>query len=589
MNLIAMHSGQEAFQIPFSKDSLFPTGFWKTSAQAMRTKGNVRVVVFGGQGSGKTTLFNKLTGSSEQTSDGVHTCTRVNCTKGVETPAGLPSLKHVDVVDTPGMATTKVHYDDSFQLREALVRKPVNLIVVVMACPTETRSSTAITLLKPLDKIMNCNAFLMDQLGVQASKKVAGGPKSRTKVMLVMTHRDKFNLRRDLWRQYIHELRTEYFWVGPVVLVDTKKVSSSNLIGNIIIPAMCMEPREYSIPMVEFCARFPISRKLSREDQEKVLAKQNEFNTAMVAAMNKFNETKKARVQSGSYSFLEKLGPSLDAVLRFLDDVYERTTLEALADLESKPGAVVRVDDLWTGTDEAVNVRLVEKWNAIKSHFGEAYENNKRILAQAVPTRPVDAIYKRCNHCPCVYVKPVGCDFGTHCGKTVGGSDMLPFTYEYDMRTNRFDIVESSNKCLFEQIAYKFRKNFSDMQNRNVAQFFGRQEIRHPPTPKGAVGFEQGCGREIKWETMIPLSLEELQDYKLVPEYIEYAVTTTETAGTALGAKAELIKNQIGITDDLPVAAVLDRAWTELGLGTRKPSSLMEKASQILAELGVQL
>jgi len=549
-----------------------------SSAMAMRIGGNVRVVLIGSQGTGKTTLFNRLTGATQETSSGVKTCTRTNTAGRVQTP--VANLNHVEIVDSPGSASEDVHYDDSFELREALVRKPVNLIVVVMACPQETRSSTAITSLKPLDKIMNCNAFLMDQYGVTAARN-GSGKSSRTKVMLAMTHKDKFGLDPSCWDEYVRDIRIAYPWVGPVVFMDTKRAPLSNLMGNIVIPAMCMDPRDYSIPMVEFCARFPIAREMSCEDQDKVLAKQNEFNTAMVAAMAKFNETKAARALSGSSVFLEKVGPSLDCVIRFMDDIYERKTLEALAVLERVP-----VDDLWINTEEAINLRRVEKWNAIKSHFGEAYEINKRILAQAFPTRQIDAIYKRCPHCKCVYVKPVGCDFGTRCGKSAGGSDTLPFTYSYEASTNRFDILESSSQCLFERAAYTSRRQFAAMQRRFSQAFWAEEETR-APTPPGSAGFEKGCNREIRWETMTPLTLQEMKDLGLIPEYIEYAVTASATAGTGFGPKVQQIKQELGITGDIAPKALAERAWSELELDpATKPQSLAQQLDHLLAELG---
>merc|ERR1712110_1216170 len=163
----------------------------------------------------------------------------------------------------------------------------------------------------------------------------------------------------------------------------------------------------------------------------------------MALALAKLNEIKADRHSSGyasSSSHVDKIGPSMDCIIRFLDDLYERKTLEAVSVLEGVP-----VDDLWAGTNEDINLRRVEKWNAVKSKMGEGYERNKQLLNQAFPTRPIDAIYKRCNHCQVVYVKPTGCDFGTICGNSVGGADSLPFTYEY-VESKSFDIRADSSR-----------------------------------------------------------------------------------------------------------------------------------------------
>merc|ERR1719414_885250 len=155
---------------------------------------------------------------------------------------------------------------------------------------------------------------------------------------------------------------------------------------------------------------------------------------------------------STSSGSVDKMGPTVDCILRFLDDLYERKTLEALALLED-----VSVDDLWVGTDEDDNLRKVEKWNAIKSKMGDGYERNKHLVNQTFPTRPIDAIYKRCNHCGIVYVKPTGCDFGTTCGNSIGGADSLPYTYEY-VESKAFNIKEKAEMGLFEAFAYQLRR-----------------------------------------------------------------------------------------------------------------------------------
>jgi len=250
--------------------------------------------------------------------------------------------------------------------------------------------------------------------------------------------------------------------------------------------------------------------------------------------------------------------------------LYERKTLEAVGLLERVP-----VDDLWTGTDEAINVRRVEKWNAIKAKMGETYERNKILVSQAFPTQPIDAIYKKCNHCGCVYVKPTGCDFGTTCGQSKSGADSLPFTYEYMEGSNaRFDILEKSSMGTFEALAYRLRRSFASMVSNNSDSFYGGGK-GNSKGHSGAVvqehGFEKGCGRSIKWETMKPLTLEELQRFGLVPEGVDYAVTITETAGVSkkdmsMNIKMKQVAAETDIDTDQPFKQQVQEALEQLGM-----------------------
>jgi len=477
-------------------------------------------------------------------------------------------------VDTPGTAIEDVQYDDSYQLREAFIRKPVYEIVLVCGLPAVVRSSEITAVLKPMDKIMKSNTFTLDTHGIQAPPKSPG----RTRVHLVLTHRDRFTLSNDKWQGYVAHIQKTFDWVGSVVMVDPT-VPVENLLGCIILPATCMLGRDYNIPMIEFCSRFPISRHLSETEELQLQEKLVDFNAGMAIALAKFHEIIQARTASGyakTSGHVDKIGPSMDCIMRFLDDLYERKSLEALAILEKVP-----VDDLWIGTDSDINERRVEKWNAIKSKMGEAYEGNKRLLSLAFPTRPIDAIYKRCNHCGVVYVKPVGCDFGTHCGNTVGGADSLPFTYEYtEQAGNRiFDIRENHAMGFFEGNAYRLRRSFAKMVGRNPVRFYGGHDSGQVVQEHH---FEKGCGGQIKWETMVPLSLEELQRFGLVPEGVEYAVTAPPQAAgkdMTLQRKMREIAKQLGL-EDAPMPAQVQQGFEQFGID-EVPKTLKEQVDHL--------
>lgn len=531
--------------------------------------GKRRVVLVGAQGTGKSTLYNRLTGSSAPTSAGIETCTREN-----QIAQCLPPFQNVELVDTPGTAIEDVHYDDSYQLREAFIRKPVCEIALVCGLPSVNRSSEITAVLKPMDKIMKSNTFTLDTHGVQVPPRSPG----RTRVHLVLTHRDRFTLSPDKWQGYVTHIQKTYDWVGSVVMVDPN-VPIENLLACIILPATCMLPRDYNIPMIEFCSRFPISRHLSEAEEMQLQAKLVDFNAGMALALAKFNgiiEARTASGYSGSGGHVDKIGPSMDCIMRFLDDLYERKSLEALAILEKVP-----VEDLWIGTDSDINERRVEKWNAIKSKMGDAYEGNKRLLSNAFPTRPIDAIYKRCNHCGVVYVKPTGCDFGTRCGNTAGGPDSMPFTYDYteEAGNRTFDIRENYRMGRFEGYAYTLRRSFAAMVNRNPKRFYGTQDSGQVVQEQG---FEKGCGRDIRWETMQPLSLEELKRFGLVPEGVEYAVTAPpEAAGKDMSLQRKMrdIVEQLGL-EDASMAVQVQRGYAQFCID-EVPKTLKEKVDYL--------
>merc|ERR1719419_1671037 len=121
----------------------------------------------------------------------------------------------VSIVDTPVMGSSEIHYDDAFQLREAFIRKPVNMIALVSSLPSNPRPSTILTSLVPMDRIMKSSTFMLDQYGVV-------NPESRTRVLLILTHRNTFREKTPErnWRTYVQRIRARYDWVGGVVMVD---------------------------------------------------------------------------------------------------------------------------------------------------------------------------------------------------------------------------------------------------------------------------------------------------------------------------------------------------------------------------------
>lgn len=215
---------------------------------------------------------------------------------------------------------------------------------------------------------------------------------------------------------------------------------------------------------------------------------------------------------------------------------------------------------------------------------GEGYERNKVLVSQAFPTRPLDAIYKKCNHCNIVYVKPSGCDFGTTCGNSIGGQDALPFTYEY-VESKSFHIVQNQKMGRFEDAAYKLRRAFASMVANRPSWYYAGADA-------GAVvqehKFDKPCGNPIKWETMIPLTVEELQRYNLIPDGVTYEVTLSDTAGAgvekkdmSMATKLKQISQQLGLDTSMPLARQVSETYIQLGRDEDKATSLAKKVDEL--------
>merc|ERR1712176_1234024 len=117
-------------------------------------------------------------------------------------------------------------------------------------------------------------------------------------------------------------------------------------------------------------------------------------------------------------------------------------------------------------------------------------------------------------------------------------------------------------------MAYRLRKNFSNMVGGDSRRFYGVGDGDSRGASGGAVAehnFEKGCGQPIKWETMKPLTLDELRNYNLVPEGVEYAVTITETAGVSkkdmsMSVKTKQVAEELGINTSLKLLEQIDMA-----------------------------
>ena len=480
---------------------------------------NKNMVLIGTMGSGKTTLYNKLTNSNEKTSNGAQTCTRKNASK-----KGLNI--ELQITDTPGLALDGgVSVDDSLEVRKALTVGDVTQIVVVQSLPNNGRVSALETSLAPIQKIMSCDTFRLDASGNDCWITKKERSPYRTRVFLVLTHRDNFQgPPRNEWQEYIESVREKFSWIGPVAMIDTE-VTVEWLYKSIVACAgytpLCNVA--HHIPVLEFFAKFPMDFTLTTEQKGRLGRHKVNFDVGFNSAHNVVTEIRALRERgfSGSSGFMEKLGPTLDCLIRFLDDLFEHTTREALADLYG-----CKVDELWETTDEAENHAKVERWNAIKADFMQLYQDKKKRIQDLFPDQPGAGVYKKCPHCGEVYVKPFGCDFSTRCGNSAGAAaDIMPFTYEYCPESRTFKVVEAAQKGTFEAYAMAARRAYRRMASRLTYFFSEDMEDMEKQTRKwigqNTQSQRSGCGREIQWATMPCLTKQELVNFGLVPDSVQ--------------------------------------------------------------------
>jgi len=113
----------------------------------------------------------------------------------------------------------------------------------------------------------------------------------------------------------------------------------------------------------------------------------------------------------------------------------------------------------------------------------------------------------------------------------------------------------------------------------------GEEEVKDA-RPQGAPrrgrheSFETGCGKPIKWETMIPLTIEELRRHELLPQGVQYEVTPPERAGTGLTMQQKLQRmvDEMGIDASGPVTAQVKELFSQMGMDVaQQPPNLAEQ------------
>ena len=84
-------------------------------------------------------------------------------------------------------------------------------------------------------------------------------------------------------------------------------------------------------------------------------------------AIETINKTVQAREADGSNiggSYVERVGPSMDCFMRFIDDLFEKTVQETLAKCYDE-----KIEDIWISTDEHSNNERVNTMNVVKQQL----------------------------------------------------------------------------------------------------------------------------------------------------------------------------------------------------------------------------
>ena len=405
--------GTEDFQ-PQVGDLYIPDDMQQMFGGGKPVYQNKSMVLIGTMGSGKTTLYNKLTNSTEKTSNGAQTCTRRNVSK-----KGLNI--ELQITDTPGLALDGgASVDDSLEVRNALTVGDVTQIVVVQSLPNNSRVSALQTSLAPIDNVMGCATFCVDADGFDTCLSTQEWKSHRTRVFLVLTHRDNFQgPPRSEWKEYIKSIRDRFSWVGPVALID-RTVSQTWLYETLVVfagfaPQCCTD---YHIPEPEFLYRFNIEHNLTDEQKDLMFLDRHDLLRRIQAALA-FTEGMKQ----------DENAPAVTGVLNFLEDSYHDISSRAFAKLCT------------TSTKEFLEEKgkLEEQKNfmyRVKAFFARPFLDAKIAIQSQFPGHGNDAaLYKKCPQCSTIYSRPRWIDFEMECFSTSGRRNSM-YTMDFDERQN---------------------------------------------------------------------------------------------------------------------------------------------------------
>eukprot|EP00438_Fugacium_kawagutii_P013062 Skav235129 [mRNA] locus=scaffold3581:295523:297040:- [translate_table: standard] len=357
-------------------DILFPEEMRPLLKRSEPFFANMNMVIIGSQGSGKTSLFNKLTNADAPTSNGIETCTRKN-----QLAKALGRASGLNIIDTPGVALDGVPSEDLAEVQKALTMGNVSQIVAVQGLPSSTRETALDTDLEPLDKIMSCDTFHLDPDGFPPDIFPSCVP-LRTRVFLVLTHRDSFKLPRAEWQLYVNHVRQTFPWIGPVAIID-EFVTVEWLYSTVILcaglaPLGCID---HHIPDVELFSKFSVKTQLTNV-QQLIIDEEKKNLMAGISAAQRFIDGETSELND-----TEEQRCRIASVISFLECLYE-----------GRCDAVMKRVGLRGQMDPG------ELPHVVHYKLGPWFQEMKMRLRTRFPEYAnTAALYKKCPRCGCMY------------------------------------------------------------------------------------------------------------------------------------------------------------------------------------------
>lgn len=509
------------------------------------------LVLMGPQGVGKTDLYNRLTGSQEASGGGLKTCTVKVSKEFARGPA-----EDLVVVDTPGTgaeAGEAMTVPEAMELRKALIHGTVGTIALVVNMGTTHRvNELAQKFADGIDTILDCECFKQDAEGNQLSQLELCTPR-RTRVFLVLTFRDKAGMRRVEYRQAIEIMRKKFTFIGPVALID-KNVSIKWLYSTLVASAGYQTQcnNQYSIPLVEMFQQFPMRFNAVPDDFiPKIEDGKEELSAGCKAVRQHIEKVLSEETLAGPHD-VEHVAPTLDALIRFVDDLYDQVTMTTLAKCYN-----VKTDDLWADTDVEILNAKVNSLNLIKHQLARSMKFTRNYIAERYPDGHGDAfagaIFKRCRDCGAIYQKPAGCMWLGTCGigsvkKNAGHQTILDHSFRYEWKDGKLTLFEGKPSTM-ETLAWSLRNGFRAAARLLPIYQVAEEDEDPVETSKPTAASKSmeeiakfyGCGRNLDWPGMEPVPKKELMILGIIPggkvdKFIESREPAQDMAGMSINS-----------------------------------------------------
>lgn len=425
-----------------------------------------RVVLIGNVGSGKTTIYNRLTNSCDLTASGRESVTMETVGKG-----DLTGMLYI--IDTPGLGAQLQKMEHAKNLREALRFKD-GVHAVVFVTELSDRTDTAardinacLGILKPFKS----NLFvLFNKVDMRAQGMPLATPldsNGNYSECTGMATKAKYIEMIDR----VHEAAGYIFY--------HKGVDREWLVKTLIAASAVCEPMRYDFSDFEFAWCFDVERDYTREELLKLEALVTDFSNLCTSISKQLQHIDSdPTIQGKKQVFLSDLGIKLNElaekkVQQFSEVITDEVTPRIYAD--------------YLSTKKRIAAPLRSMLDKLQQLKGDE-------LAIGLEH------YRKCPHCGEVwYKKParmggMGCDGTTTCGSRMKELD-IP---EFGGLSFRFDLDEGTQTLKWSlnqekpALSTHLKSRISD----------GRQEAK-------------GCGKAITWSSMATITAQEVEQLNL--------------------------------------------------------------------------